>query len=315
MHEEFIICSRCGREIPKTMYCIYCGSPLSEQEKMSKTEFAEEKSLTEGIQHFKPEQAPEYPEPKFFQIPSYDFEVQTETQRLQEEELDPDTVHLLGELRKYQIWDLRLCGLLAEDRVSEEVFKKIYDEYAEEIKRLIEVREEKIASFREQYEEKKAQLADSKREHEELRVRTAVGQIPESELLIRTPELSEKIKSLTLETSRLEAKLSKLNNILGSMRIEEAFELEKMTRRCVVSLENLVAEGKIGNELSGIIRDDLELALHMFDDILSEKREAERELRDELETLDVRYKVGEITLSEYEYLKQRALANLERLWA
>jgi hypothetical protein len=59
MQEEFIVCGKCRRDVPKTMYCIYCGSPLSEQEKKSKTRFAERKSREEGVDLFRPEQAPD----------------------------------------------------------------------------------------------------------------------------------------------------------------------------------------------------------------------------------------------------------------
>jgi len=117
---------KCGREVPKTMYCIYCGSPLSEQDKKSKTRFAERKSRGEGVDLFRPEQAPDIPEPKFFRIPPYGHETRTETLRVREVDLDSDTVQLLWELRKYQKWKLRLCGLLADNRVSGEVFRKIY---------------------------------------------------------------------------------------------------------------------------------------------------------------------------------------------
>jgi hypothetical protein len=313
MQEEFIVCGRCGREVPKTMYCIYCGSPLSKQDK-SKTRFAERKSRGEGVDLFKPEQAPDIPEPKFFRIPPYGQETRTETPRAREVDLDSDAVQLLGELSKYQKWKLKLCGLLADDRVSREVFRKIYGEYAEEIKRFNDVREEKVSALREQFDEKNSQLTDYMREHEELRVKTEVGQIPETELLIRTPELSNKIGSLTLETSRLEARLSKLENVMGDMHPKETYELEKKARRCIESLEDLVARGRIDIELRGVIREDLESTLHLFDSIHSEKRDEERELRDELETLEVRFKVGEITTSEYESLKQRALAKLEGLW-
>ena len=61
-------------------------------------------------------------------------------------DLDSDTVQLLGKLRKYQKWKLRLCGLLADDKVSGEVFSKFYSEYAEEIKRFNDVREEKVSA-------------------------------------------------------------------------------------------------------------------------------------------------------------------------
>lgn len=314
MQEEFIVCRRCGREIPKTMYCIYCGSPLSEQDKKSKTRFEERKSIDDGVELFRPEQATDIPEPRFFQIPPYGQKTRTETPRPLEVDLDSDTVQLLEELKKYQKWKIKLCGLLADERVSGEVFRKIYGEYAEEIKRFNDVREEKVSALRGQFEEKNAQLTNYTREHEELRVRTEVGQIPKTELLIRTSELSEKIGSLTLETSRLEARLSKLENLMGDMHPKETYELEKKARECIESLENLVAKEKIDAALSGVIREDLESTLHLFDSIHSENRDEERELREELDTLEVRLKVGEITISEYESLKQRALARLEGLW-
>ena len=103
---------------------------------------------------------------------------------MREVDLNSDTVQLLGELRKYQKWKLRLCGLLANERVSGEVFRKIYGEYVEEIKRFNDVRDEKVFALRREFEEKNSQLTEYMRGHDELRVRTEVGQIPETELLI-----------------------------------------------------------------------------------------------------------------------------------
>jgi hypothetical protein len=260
--------------------------------------------MDEGVELFRPEQTPDIPELKFFHVPPYDQETRTENSRAQEVDLDSDNVQLLEELRKYQKWKIKLCGLLADERVSGEVFRKIYGEYAEENKRFNDIREKKVSALRGQFEEKNTQLTDYTMEHEELRVRTEFGQIPETELLIRTPELSEKIGSLSLETSRLEAGLSKLENFMGEIHPKESYELEKEARRCVESLEDLVAKGKIDADLGGVIREDIESTLYLFDSIHSEKRDEERELRDELETLEVRFKVGEITPSEYESLKQ-----------
>jgi hypothetical protein len=130
------------------------------------------------------------------------------------------------------------------------------------------------------------------RKHKELRVGTEVGQIPETEVLIRTPELIEKIGSLNLKTFRLEARLSKLENVMADMYPKETYELENMARRCIESLEDLVARGEIDDELGGVIREDLESTLHLFDSIHSERRDEEREFREELENLEVRYKMG-----------------------
>jgi len=101
---------------------------------------------------------------------------------------------------------------------------------------------------------------------------------------------------------------------MGDIYPKETYEMEKRSRRCIELLEDLVARGEIDDELGGVVREDFESTLHLFDLIHSEKRGEERELRDKLETLEVRYKVGEITPSEYESLKQRALVKLEELW-
>jgi len=314
MKEEFAVCGRCGREVPRTMYCIYCGSALSKVGIAPAIETDEGKSSEEHIDAIKPSPFPDVPDEQFFQTPSYNFDVQEEPPQAMDDELDPETVQL-AELRKYQIWKVKLCGLLVEGGVTEGVFTKIYKEYADEINKVNKIRDEKNAYYTEQYEERKDQLSSSKMEHEELLVRTAVGQVPESELLTRIPGIAKRIDALSLETSRLEAKLSQLNDVMGDVRPKEAFEIQKTARRCIESLDDLVSNGKIGDELGNTIREDLESVLTLFDAILGDKRQAEKALRDELETLEVRYKVGEFTLSEYESLKRGTLEKLEQLWA
>ena len=82
MQKEFIVRGRCGWDVSKTKYCIYCGSPLSEQDKKLKTRFAERKSRGEGVDLFRPEQVPDIPEPKFFRIAPHGHETRTETLRV-----------------------------------------------------------------------------------------------------------------------------------------------------------------------------------------------------------------------------------------
>lgn len=301
MREEFVICRRCGREIPKTMYCIYCGTALSEEMESIKRD------------SIKPSTTPEVPD-SFLHAHAKLLEAQVETSS-EDAELDLETINLLNELRKYQTWKVKLCGLLNEGRVSEEVFTKVYEEYTNEFRKFNSLREEQMSVINVDYEEKNTLLESLKREHEELRIRVAVGQIPESELFIKTPELAEKINSLTLETNKLKARLSQLENFMAMISPREAFELDKMARGCIESLDSLVEKVKIDSELGDKISEDLESVIAMFDSVLSDKREREKELRDELETLEVRYKVGEITLSEFESMKRGILVRLEQIWA
>lgn len=313
MGEKFVICRRCGREIPKTLYCIYCGSSLSEEEKTPGTEFTEFGSADVSIESVRPQPIPEVLDESYFQTP-HDFKVPDETPATNNEESDPDTAHVIAELKKFQLWRLKLCRVLADDKVTVDVFKKIYDEYVNDIDRLDEIRSEMISHFQGEYEDKLARLKDSENDREELKVRAEVGQIQESELMVRMPEITDRINALTLETSKLESKLSQLNNPLGDMPPKDVLELEKATLKNLESLDGLVADGRMGDELRTRIRGDLDPVVVMFDGVLGVKKEAEKELMNELDTLEVRFKVGEITLSEYESLRQGVLNRLEQLW-
>ncbi len=313
MQEEYVVCRRCGRDVPKTMYCIYCGTALSD-EKSQKIEAPVGKPLDSKIESTPPMLGEEISDDSYFRIPGYLSEAQAQTPS-RDEELDPETVQLLEELRKHQTWKVRLCSLLAEDRVSGEVFTKVYEEYAEEFGKLDGLREEKASEYREKYDEKKAELDSIKREHEELRVRVAVGQIPESELVMKTPEMAEGINSLSLETNELETKLSLLDNFMGGVLPRQAFELDKMARSCIESLDDFVKKKEISVEIEGKIREDLRSFVAMLESVLGDKKEREKELMEELDTLEAQYKVGEITLSEFESLKRGILIRREQIWA
>lgn len=297
MQDEFITCRSCGREVPKTLYCIYCGAALSEGEKEAKPVHAEKKTPEQEVESVEDKPIPGVTDEAFFKIPSYGSEVKLETPSVTDIELDSDTVHMMEELRKYHVWKVKLCGLLADDAVSEEVFTKIYEEYVREIKQFREIRNEKIANYRTKYEEKSAELKKCKLEHEELRARVAVGQIPDSELLLWTPELMDRINSLTSETSILEAKLLKLNDLMKGIPAKEISELEKTARKCIESLDSMIINGKVSDELGGEVLEDLKTVLTLLDSTVRGGKE--KELRRELETLEVRYKIGEITLTEF----------------
>ena len=313
MGEKFVICRRCGREIPKTLYCIYCGSSLSDEEKTPDTEFPEFGSAETSIESVGLRTFPEVPDESYFQTPQ-DFKMPVESPATVNEESDPSTDHVMAELKKFQLWRLKLCRVLADGKVTVDVFKKIYDEYVSDIDRLDEIRSEMISHYQGQYEKKLAQLKGSEMDREELQVRAEVGQIPESELMVRMPEINDRISALTLETSKLESKLSHLNNPLGDMPPKDVLELEKATLKNLEALDGLVADGRMGDELRNKIRGDLTPVVTMFEGVLGVKKEAEKELMNELDTLEVRFKIGEITLSEYESLRQGVLNRLEQLW-
>ena len=158
--EETTICRNCGREVPKTLYCIYCGAPLigleaeeRREEKEEIREQAERRIDVEGVEESK-----------------------TVAVR-------GDVEELMERLRDHYIWRLRLCGILCDGGVSEEVFKRLYDEYSTRIRELQGERERLSSRLREELEERRRRLEEAKRQLEELNVRAAVGQIPMMSLI------------------------------------------------------------------------------------------------------------------------------------
>ncbi|MBC8498571.1 hypothetical protein ISS40_06535 [Candidatus Bathyarchaeota archaeon] len=302
MAEEFINCRNCGRAVPKTMYCIYCGSGLQGGELLRPE--AQEQPTEAIIPDFKFE--PLRQTPVSLKVESPFPLIRTEP------ELDKGFLDQIEELRKHWAWQLKLVDMITEIGVSEEVFTKIYNEYSTEVERLGNILEERRAASSEEYARKKAELSEMETAHEELSVRVAVGQLPSRALQRRTPISKERMDGLTRDIKRLETTLSKLDDLMGDIYPEDKRNLEDIARKSLRSLDGLVVEGKISRELSERLREDLTSALALFR-APEEKRETESALRDELETLEVRYKVGEITLEEFESLKTAILDKINRL--
>lgn len=309
MEEETVVCGSCQREVPKTLYCIYCGSALFKAEKELKEPGSPKKKLEEQKPEPVSEKLPEQVAP-----PSPPPEPQVKQEPQKKVEIDPEVAELMEELKNNYIWKVKLCGVLGEEEVSEAVFTKLFEEYVNRINQLNQVRTEKIAYYRKEFGETNAALEDVKRKLEEMRVRATIGQIPKTELTSKAPELEEKIERLTLETSGLEAQLSRLNDFLGDTPPKDIFDLEKTARRCFESLDLMLTNGKISNKLGSDIRNDLEAALNVFDGIIGDKKKREKDLRDYLSTMEARYKVGEINISDFEAKKRKINTALAKIW-
>lgn len=313
MEEETVNCASCGREVPKTLYCIYCGSALFAKEEASKdtavTEVAEE-SNTEPITA-----EPRVKKPSNEAVPPIpSVEHQVKPKPKDEPAADPEVAELMEEFKKNYIWKVKLCSVLCDDGVSEDVFTNLFEEYVNKINQLSQVRNERVAYYRKDFEKKKTELEEAERKLEELKVRTAIGQLSSQEMDAQVPELKEKINRLTSETSRLDAQLSRLNDLMRGTTPKGIFDLEKTARRCIESLDPMITNGKISNKLGNELRKDLEAVLNVFDSIIGDKKKREKELRDELSTHEARYKVGEITISEFEAHKRRISSELEKIW-
>ena len=310
MDEEFTLCSSCGKQVPKYQFCIYCGYNLlkdrgkilqvSEEEHPTfeppepTTSFVPEdtnfsRPLAEGIM-------PPFPMAPVME-PSGDA---------------PDT-QARRELLKYQIWRVKLSGVFREQGMPTRVFTNIWDGYGDEVAKLQRRIEESLRARKTDYEDKKAELENAKLKLDELKVRVTIGEISESDLLIRTPSIRADVESLEREVSRLKEQLKgeETKHAGGSPR--EMFEHEQSARAFVSKIDDLIAEGKLSMELGKKLGSEMEEIREYFSSMVEDQ--GEQDLRNELDTLEVRYKVGEITMAEFDSLKREIVVKLERHWA
>ncbi|UCD44804.1 MAG: hypothetical protein JSV27_11950 [Candidatus Bathyarchaeota archaeon] len=301
MQEEFINCGKCGRAVPKTYYCIYCGAQLSGSN-IRRGPIVDGKKRISRV-----------PQPNLFELSTRSRVTveRGEPSSRRDDELEPKLAHRIRELIKYQIWRVKLVGILVEGGVSAETFTKLYDEYTVEIDRHEEERQNKISIYRKEHQELMDELESTEKGYEELKTRTAVGQMSDKELLTRAPGIQEKINNLTMETKNVEVKLSRLTNVLEGVTPEERYNLERDAMTDLESLDPLVTRGKVSVEMRQRMEEDLRSILKYFDDSVGDGEEKD-ELLNDLDTLEVRFKVGEITRDEYESLKKDVQGRLGR---
>ncbi|UCH57846.1 MAG: hypothetical protein JSV18_02785 [Candidatus Bathyarchaeota archaeon] len=312
MQEESTTCQKCGKEVPRTQFCIYCGYNLVERGRRPSLESSREEPPIEAYKPPKIRPQPDVDDTSFF---SSLYDIYKEERRpppLIDLGVDPELTHLTKEMVKHHAWKVKLCELLMEEGLQERVFTNIYEGYQKEIAQLKERIEEKTASYRDQYEEKKAELEKTNLKLEELRVRVAIGELAESDLLIRTPSIRENINTIEKEITRLEKTTKQLSNQPLGVTRQEQFEHEQTARKFIKDLDTMVEGGKLSRELAASLAEDFEDTINLFAGMVSD--ETERELRNELDVLEVRFKVGEITQSELDSLRSDVLSKLERFW-
>jgi len=268
MGEETVICSNCNREVPKTLYCIYCNAPLF------KAEDTQSKTITEETSMTKPDGDGGNAQ-EVVQSPS---SVKSAAEEEHKVELEPEAQSIIEELEKYLPLKIKLLSRLCDGDVSEEVFTKIFDGYQSKIDQLIQLRDQKTAQFIEKLGKDKEELKEAELKLEELQIRCAIGEFDGAELEGKAPDLEKKIRDLKAETPRLEAQLIYLNSLLQGKSLKEILELENTAKHCHKSLNILVDTGKISRKTAEILSNDTWTVLKSFDSIIGDKKREEEKL-------------------------------------
>jgi len=290
LHDEpRIRCPGCGKLAPAMKYCIYCGAKLPQAAPPTVA------PPTTGPSA--PPQVPTVTPP-----PSPAIEVRDEISNLM------SGITALYE-RKTALLDLFQSG-----QVSERVFLKLHNEYAGKLRESLSSRISKLEELKNKLNESSRRLSEVGMRLEELEVRRKVGEIDEKEYGQRTDSLKAEERELAESVKTLKASIETLEKTFAEKKPSEIRDLETNIGSYLSVLGKLVGEGKVSSETLETIAPDITETLVFLDSLIKDRKDKERSLREQLETLQTRYKLSELSIEEYERTKRELQAELDKIW-
>lgn len=279
--EQNVTCPKCARVVPATLYCIYCGNRLPRR----------------------PAPPPAPPKPVAIPPPP------PKPVRVKE-----DIRELLTNISLQYTRKIALLGLLRSKEVSEGIFMKLYQEYTDKLQGFLSARTRMMERLRSELDEKEKSRGKLKTFLEEIDVRRKIGEIPLQEFTKRSERLRSQIGELEETLSRIRKDLNYLQKLFIDKALREVLDLESKTKTCYGDLERLVAGGAVTRETMERIKPDIEGILKLLDSLTKGRKERQKTLQEELETLETRYRVGEVSVEHYEKRKHELQSELQKLW-
>jgi len=284
--EPRIRCPSCGKMAPAMKYCIYCGAKLP--------------------QPAPPTVVPPTPEP------SAPLAVQPPAPPAVG--VRDEFANLMSGVTVLHERKVALLELFQSGQVSERVFLKLYNEYANRLGISLSTRTNKMKEITSKLDGQNKRLSEVGMELEELEVRKKLGEIDAKEYSQKVDSLKKEERELGDSMKMLKENIETLKNILAKKKPSEIRDLEMNVRTYRSFLERLVEEGKISAETYEAINPDIEETLHFFDSLTKERKDREKTLREQLETLQTRYKLSELSIEEYEKKKRELQAEIDKIW-
>ncbi len=290
MSVQRVQCPNCGRYTIKGKFCIYCGYTLEEPQRQE-PEIKVEKPVEHTAPTVEaPQQASQIEQPQGEQAkPEVITMPNVETAA---EEVIEDR-KLIEQLASVYSWWIRLLELYLDKDASPEIFQELYQEYSSRIKSL-------DARRREEIDRVERRIAELSAELERIKVKHDVGEIPDRQYVTRKIEIDR-------EMNKLRSKLTILQNPLN-LRLAEIpsfkSKIENLTSR--FSVDN-IGELNLSEEFLKMINDDLNRVISDLQALV----EQHNRIRKELDKLELRYKIGELSKEEYLVQKQKIERQLE----
>lgn len=291
--EVRIKCPKCGKMVPAMKYCIQCGSQLPSLQQ-PRLERPQPKEVP-------PPAPPLVPPPAQPTAPPIG--------------LEGEVANMMSSISTLYLRKIALFKLLQSGEVSEKIFLKLYSEYSGKLTDLLNTRVRKLEEFRKKLEEVNKRLNEVALSIEELSVRYKIGEVDLSTFSQRSEKLKSEQRELELMARNIRACLDRLEKLLGDKTPSEIKSMADDLKATYEAIKGMVNEGKISGDLLDAVKLDVEETIAFLDSLIRDKRERERELKEEIETLQVRYKVGEIGIEEYERRKREIQEEINKIWS
>ncbi|MCW4020033.1 MAG: hypothetical protein NWF14_02220 [Candidatus Bathyarchaeota archaeon] len=211
--------------------------------------------------------------------------------------------------------EVSLLGLFQSEQVSERVFLKLYHEYSGKLKDFLKARVSKIEDLKGKLDERNERLNEIAMKLEELEVRRKVKEIDASLFSQRAENLRAEERELLDSAKTLRTNINNLEKMLADKRPSEIRDLEANLKTYQSAFKKLIDEGKIAEETLKKIKPDIQETLKFFDSLIRDLKEKDKNLREQLETLQTRYKLSELSIEEYEKRKGELQEELDKIWA
>ena len=284
--EANVTCSECGREVPATLYCIYCGSKLP-------------KPAPSTMPPTPPPAPP--PEPAVSPPPT-------------PAEVKEDIRELMTNISLHYSRKIALLNLLQSKEISERVFLRLYDEYTDKLHDSLSTRASVLERLKSELNEKETRYDGMKILLEELEVRHKIGEIALQEFTEKSERLKSEVKNLEKAIKELRGNLNHLEKMLADKTPSEILDLETRTKACYQGFEKLLKEGALTMDTLKKIKPDVESMLELLNSLIINRKERQETLQKELETLEARYRVGEVSIEYYEKRRRELRGELEKVW-
>lgn len=281
--EANVTCPDCGRTVPATLYCVHCGAELPK--------------LT----------SPKAPAPTTLRTADV---AQAAVSMKNQNDLN----ELMNSVSLYYARKVAMLDLLQSKGISEGVFLRLYNEYDSKLRNVLNARTKIMERLKAELNENERLFSEMKLSLEELGVRHRIGEISLQGFTEKSEFMRFQLNNLEERLKRVKEDLSCLNKMFAGVNSRDVFDLEQKTKACHGAIEKLVEEKFLSKEAAEKIRPDINNMIELLASLTTDRKERQRTLQEELETLEARYRVGEVPIEDYEKRKRELHSQLEKIW-